>query len=810
MKQSLILCKREISIYFNSLIGYLVIALFLSITGLLLWFFPDTSLLESGYASIDSFFYLAPYLLLLLVPSVLMRSFAGEKKEGTYVLLQSRPLSIFSIVLGKFCAGVVVVFLTLVPTLVYALSIYLLAYPIGNIDIGAIVGSYIGLFLLACSFVSISLFCSAVTRNPAISCLLAIFLIFLIFYGLGSTSQLFVASDYEEWIASLGMDIHYQAISRGVLVASDFFYFLSIILVFLVLTIGCLAHDFMAIKQKIYLYLGTFCIIFLVNQPFLISFLPRIDFTSDKRFTLQQTSIDIVKSLADDIHITIFLSGDLPNGFKRLKQASLDMAMDLQSYSAGKIKVTILDPREGTAEEQKEFAAVLIDRGLFPTNLTVKNGGGYSQQLIFPFAIVNQGEREVNVSFLQNRAGQPPEQILNNSIQNLEYAFVSAIAKIKNLKPSYIGFTEGHGEASDLELYDAMQSLRVSNQVGRLNLDSISLEDLTKIKILVVAKPQLPFSELEKYKIDYYVRQGGSIIWAIDQLDVSMDHIRESSSHSQPLITRNLNIDDLLFMYGVRLNYELVADLNCSQIPLSIGNIGGQSQIELMPWYFFPILMPNSTNPIVKNLDGIRTEFIGTIDTIQSKGIQHDVLLYSSPYAKVWKTPSMIGLDMLNMPPDLTQFKTKPLPVAILLTGQFPSVFDNRPIPDGVRHEEKLNKVSHASKMIVIADGDWLINQVSAKDGSPYPLGWDRYTESQYANKIFFENMIDYLQHDARLIDLRNREVKLRLLDQTVVKSSRLKWQLINMVFPLGLVLFVALIHQYIRKRRYTRRILHT
>lgn len=793
--------KKEVFSYFNSLIGYLAIALFLLITGLLLWVFPDTSLLENGYATLDGFFNLSPYLLICLVPAIMMRSIAGERMEGTYDLLLSRPLPISHIVLGKFFGGLTVVFIAILPTILYAVSIYFLAFPRGNIDIGAIIGSYLGLFLLASCFVSISLFCSCLTDNPIVAFLLAIFINFLFFYGIGAISQILSFGEYSDFIKNMGLESHYLAISRGVLQAQDFVYFMSVILLFLVFSIGHLGRIFKPRGRTFKFYIITLVIICIVNQTFINSFFSRIDFTEDKRFTLDQTSKDLIKALDRDIFITIFLNGDLPSGFNRLKQASIDMAYDLRAYSEGKIKINIVDPTAGTEEEQKEFAQALINRGLYPTNLNVKTSNGNSQKLIFPFAIVNHGDREFNINFLQNRTGQSPEQILNNSIENLEYAFVSAISRLNSNITPFIGFTEGHGEASDLELYDAMQSLAISNQVGRLNLDSIQLDDLKKIKIMIIAKPKKAFSESDKYKIDYYVRHGGAVIWAIDQIDASMDNIR--STGSQPLIGYELNLDDQLFLYGVRLNYEIIADLNCTQIPLSMGNIGGQSQIQLAPWYFFPIVMPNSSNAIVKNLDGIRTEFIGTMDTIASRGIKKEVLLSSSPYSRILKTPSFISLQMMEEVPDPRKFKQKPSPVAVLLTGKFPYIFDSRPVPAEIRNPIDLSQTTEEAKMLVVADGDWLINQINAKDQSPFPLGWDRYTAQQYANKIFLENSIDYLLNDKQLISLRNREVKLRLLDQAVVKEGKLKWQIINVGFPLVLLIAVGNLQHYIRKRKY-------
>lgn len=793
---------KEIASYFNSLIGYLAIGLFLLLTSLLLWVFPDTAIMESGYASLDGFFAIAPYLLLFLIPAITMRTIAGEKADGTYELLLSRPLSLSQIVLGKYFGSLTVVVLAILPTLVYAVSTYFLAFPTGNMDIGATIGSYIGLLFLSCSFTALSLFCSSLTQNPIIAFLLAVFACFFVFYGIGALADISyfysIAHIIHNWSAATA----YDAVSRGVLNAKDFLYFLSFTIFFLTLAIGHLGRHHRSRKTTWSWYALLLGIVLIINQPFVYNLFDRVDFTEDKRFTLSPTTKKLVGQLESDTYITIFLDGsDLPSGFKRLRQAALDMARDLGSYSKGKLKVNIIDPLQGDATEQQEFTQALVNRGLYPTNLSVKSSSGFSQKLIFPAAIVNNEEHEVNVQLLQNRTGQSPEQILNNSIQNLEYAFTSAISKINQKQTPYIGFTEGHGEPDDLALYDAMHTLMASNQVGRLNLDSIALEDLKQIKVIVIAKPTEAFSESDKYKLDYYIRHGGAVIWAIDQIDASLDYLQENGT--QPLIGRQLNLDDQLFLYGARLNYEMVADLNCAQIPLSVGNIGGQAQIEMAPWYFFPILIPHSTHPIVRNLDGIRTEFIGTVDTLATEGIRKEILLKSSPFTRLINTPNYISLQMVEEQPDPNKFRTQPVPVAVLLEGQFPYLFANRPTPDGIDTPVDLTAISNPAKMLVMADGDWLINQVNTKDQSPFPLGWDRYSEQQFANKVFLENIIDYLMNDENLIALRNREVKLRLLDQAKVQAEKTTWQLINVLMPLLILIAIGIGQQLWRRKKY-------
>lgn len=799
--------KKEVSSYFNSLTGYLVIAIFLLITGLVVWVFPTTSVLEAGYTTLESFFGIAPYLFMFLIPAVTMRTIAGEKSDGTYELLMSRPRTATQIVLGKFLGGFVIALLSILLTIGYAISLSYLGNPIGNIDVGATWGSYLGLMMLAAAFVAIGLFCSSLMANPIVSFLLAVFLCFIFYYGFDAISTLPIFVSFEDSVAALGIQHHYRSISRGVLLSEDFIYFISLTGLALVGTSLRLRARFLRRRDTARKVIGTLLVLTLLNTPFISSSFGQIDFTEDKRFTLDPSAIAIVENLQEDVYITIFLDGnDLPAGFKRLKKAAVDMVNDLRRHSKRRLHLNIINPHEGDEQERQELTQALIERGLYPTNLSIRSDDGYKQTHIFPWAIVGSERHEIPVNLLQSRMGTAPEEALNNSVQNLEYALTNAIHKTDQNEAPFIGFTEGHGEPSDLELYDAMQTLLLSNQVGRISLADATYESLRQLKVMVIAKPQTAFSEGDKYKIDYFVRHGGHVIWAIDQLDVGLEHLREHGS--QPLVGKTLNIDDMLFVYGTRLNYDLLADLNCAQIPLTVGNIGGQPQIELVPWFFFPIIMPMSSHPIVKNLDGIRMEFIGTVDTMETTGIKKEILLSSSPFTRLLTPPYEISLQMVEEQPDPTTFRTQPAPVAVLMQGKFPYVFANRPAPEGISESVDLTSVSNESKMVVVSDGDWLINQVNTTDQSPYPLGWDRYMNQQFGNKLFLENLVDYLLRDESLIQLRNREVKLRLLDTQKVRTEKLYWQLMNVVLPIVLLTIFGILHQYIRRRRYAKAII--
>jgi len=531
-------------------------------------------------------------------------------------------------------------------------------------------------------------------------------------------------------------------------------------------------------------------------------FFTRIDFTTDKRYTLSAISKDILANLKDEVQVTVYLEGDFPAGFKRLRNASNDLLRDFKSYSDGKLKFDFVNPLKGDQQSQEETYQQLLKKGLEPTNLSVKTENGMSQKIIFPAALITYKGHQIPVKLLQTRSGFSPEEVLNNSIQNLEYAFASAIKKVSSHEPGRIGFTEGHGELSDLQLSDAMNSLSDSHEVGRVNLNTIPFSGLNQLKLLIIAKPDKAFTEAEKYKIDYFLMNGGRIIWAIDQVNAELDSLRGQTE--QLAFPKKLNLDDILFKYGIRLNYNLLADMNCAQIPLNVGNIGGQAQIQLLPWLFYPVFIPNSTHPMVKNLDGIRSEFSGTIDLIATKEVRAEILLSSSPFSRAMEVPAMLSLKMLEEEPDPKLFQSEPKPVGALLEGSFPSNFKNRPVPEGISEQVNIPAKSKQTKMIVLADGDIFKNQINTGDGSAFPLGFDRYTQQQYANKNFLLNAVDYLTDDSGIIGLRNKEIKLRLLDRVKIRQEKTFWQLLNIGLPLILLIVLAIFQHYYRIRKYT------
>jgi len=797
--------KKEITSYLSSLVAYVTIGVFLLVLGLFLWVFPESSILEYGYAGLDSLFSTAPYLFMFLIPAITMRSLAEERKEGTFELLLTRPLTDWQIVLGKYFASLLLVFFALAPTLVYYYSVYTLGAQQGNIDTGGVIGSYIGLFLLGGSFCAIGLFASSISKNQIIAFTIAVFLCFFFYSGFDSLSQLLSLQSLS--LENLGITEHYQSVSRGVLDTRDLVYFIILAGIFICLTL------FVLIKQRGKSLSGgdaKFCVstlgvLVLLGIISALTF-TRFDFTKEKRFTISAISRNLMDSLKSPVRVTVYLQGDnFPANMKKLQRATRDMLSDLQSYSHGKLVFEFVDPMAGIKDlgedAQKAAYDSLEAKGIIGQSQNVHTDNGVSEMLVFPQALVQFKGREIAVNLLQTRIGLSDEEVANNSVQNLEYAFSSAIKKVTSGGKPIIGFTEGHHELTDLQLNDAMKSLSDGYDVGRINLATIPFSVLMKVKLIVIPKPDTRFSEAEKFKIDQFVMRGGKVLWTIDQVNAELDSLKGHGGE-QMSFPKQLEIDDQLFIYGVRINYDLIADMRCASIPVSTGKFGGQAQIQLLPWLYYPVFIPLSKNPLVKNLDGIRCEFVSTIDTLGAKNVKKTILLTSSEYNKKLTAPHILSLQALQQEPDPKDFLSTPKTVAVLLDGKFTSAFINRPVPEGITENIPILKQSQPTKMIVISDGDVFKNQVGS-DGSPYPLGYDHYTQQTYGNKNLLLNIADYLTDDSGLIALRTKEIKLRLLNRPRIRGEKLYWQVFNNVIPLALMLIFAIFQHYIRKRKY-------
>lgn len=532
----------------------------------------------------------------------------------------------------------------------------------------------------------------------------------------------------------------------------------------------------------------------------------RFDFTADKRFTLSEKTKSLLAKNEKPVIITVFLNGELPPAFKRLQGAVGDILSDYQAYSKADVKVVFVDPLAGLSQaDQDTVVNNLYESGIEATNLSVKTEAGLTQKLVFPMAMMESDGKQLPVKLFQNLDTRGSyEDNINRAIENLEYIFTSSLKKVITGNNPRIGFSESNGELSDLQLNDAMHSLANSYLVGRVDLNTIDKAGLDKLKMLVIAKPTKAFTETEKYKINYFVMNGGSVLWSIDQVRAELDSLRGQSG--QMATNSNLNLDDMLFMYGARINYNIIADpANSAEIPVSTGVVGGQNQMQLMPWIYYPILLPDTTESVVKKLDGVKSEFPSTVDTIGAKNIKKSYILTTSAFNKVFDAPKLFSLQMVGEQLDPRSFQSHPQNVGLMLEGNFPSVFAGRPLPAGIAQPYRVENVGKPAKMIVIGDGDIFKNQVSGQNGTPFPLGYDRYSQRTFGNKALLLNIVDYFTDDDNLIALRNKEVKIRLLDKGKIKLEKTKWQLINVAAPILLLIFFAIFQHYYRKYKYAK-----
>lgn len=548
-------------------------------------------------------------------------------------------------------------------------------------------------------------------------------------------------------------------------------------------------------------------IIILLLLNFVGSFVfHRFDLTSEKRYTLSDASKKLVGDLNDVVYVKVYMGKDeeFPAGFKRLRNETQEMLDEFRAYSDDNIEYEFINLNESADKKQQdEIFKELYDRGLQPTNLEVKDENGSSQKIIWPAALVTYHGHEMPWQLLKTQLGSSAEIQLNNSIQALEYEFASCIRNLSTTVRPRIGFIEGHGELDTLSLDDIKNSLSEFYSLKRVRIDG-QQGALKGLKAIIIAKPDTSFSENDKYIIDQYVMYGGKVLWLVDPLNTSVDSLRKSGGTIAA--SYDLNIENMLFKYGVRINPNLIVDMQSSAIPVNKAFVGQQPRFELMPWLFSPLIMPTSGHPIVKNLDVIKVDFVSGIDTVIAKGIKKTILLNTSKYSKTLTAPVRIDLRMANMQPDENMFTDSYRPVAVLLEGEFESVFKNRMHPKfnnptALPFKEK----GVPTQMIVISDGDIIRNEIQYSTQKPYPLGYDKYTNQTYGNKNFILNSINYLCDDSGLIGIRARELTLRLLDKKKVLNERLKWQLINVVMPLLVILMFGIVYHIVRKRKYAK-----
>jgi ABC-2 type transport system permease protein len=532
----------------------------------------------------------------------------------------------------------------------------------------------------------------------------------------------------------------------------------------------------------------------------------RYDLTEDKRFTLSEPTRKVLNNLKNDIFIQVYLDGDIPIPLKRLKRSVGEMLDEFRIASGRKIDYEFINPSGGKDAKQREAQyRVLIDKGLSPVNLQAGDAeGGSTTKIIFPGMLVNYNGTEVPVNFLNNSTPSYEQNILR-SIEGLEYEMIQTISTLSSDTINKIAFIEGHDEISEIETADITMNLAKYFTIDR-GIIGGKPGILDKYAAVIIAGPEKSFSEPDKLVLDQYIMNGGKVLWLVDEVSVNKDSLAIGETVG---IYRPLNIEDQLFRYGVRINPVIVKDLECVAIRMVVMSGGTRQQVVPAPWVYYPLLRPSLNHPITRNLNRVEGEFVNYIDTVGlDPAVRKTVLLATSKQSRIVSPPVIISLREAEETPVEADYNKSTLPVCVLLEGVFTSAFKNRMVGNFAQDKNfKVRTESLENRMIVIADADIIRNEVkkSGMNESPLPLGQDKYTLQVYGNKDFLVNCLNWLVDKNNIMQLRSRELKLRLLDSKVIKDQRIRWQIINVAGPLIIVVLAGLIYSYFRKRKYAR-----
>ena len=538
-----------------------------------------------------------------------------------------------------------------------------------------------------------------------------------------------------------------------------------------------------------------------------VFFFFRIDLTSEKRYSISQPTKTLLKKANTPIKVSIYLEGDLNPGFTRLKNSTKSLLDEMSVYAAEGIDMEFINPSTAATQAEREQKYLELEaEGMTPTAIYERDKEGKSiQKIVFPWVKMTYGNKTVVVNLLKNIRGLQGEENLNISIENLEFEITDGIRRLINSQVSKIAFIEGHGELNEAETYDISKVLSRYFQIDRGTL-ATDATILTEYKAIIIAKPTQPFSESDKYIIDQYIMNGGKVLWLMDGVRVSMENL--STTGISPAIALDLNLDDLLFKYGIRIQPVLLQDVQCASVPVNIAPEGAQPQFEPTPWFFAPLLLTSSQHPISKNITEVRSEFVSTIEVVgENNNTKASLLLATSDNTHIFSTPATIDLSETHDTKDKNYFNMSYMPVSVLMEGEFESNFANRMRPKEITNAFPLLKKSLKTRQIFVADGDIIRNETNgiASDSTTLPLGFDRYMNQQFGNREFIANAVLYLTDDEGWIDLRSRSLKLRLLNKQLVNNERLTIQLVSILTPLLLLAIFGVLYNILRKRKYTK-----
>ena len=527
----------------------------------------------------------------------------------------------------------------------------------------------------------------------------------------------------------------------------------------------------------------------------------RLDLTEEKRYSIKQPTRDLLEKLDDVVYVDVYLEGDLNAGFKRFQTSIEETLEEFRIYSDNKVRYTFSNPAAAMGQKaQSEFMNELAAKGIQALPVIESKDGQKTEKIVFPGALISYGGMEMGVMLFKSRYkdgkmfNPNSQDVLNESIEGLEYELVSAIHKLTSSNQRNIGFTSSHGELNSLEVAGLKSAISENYVVKKTDLT----QPVTDCDVLIIAKPTQPFSEKEKYELDQFIMRGGKLVALIDKLDARMDSASSDTNFAFPY---DLKLDDQFFKYGVRINADLIQDRVSSKYPVVISN-AGKPQMMKMDWPFYPLINQYADHVITRNLDASQLKFVSSIDTVKAVGVKKTPLLFSSTYSRKVSTPVKISINDLRQNVNPESFNEGPVPVGYLLEGNFTSVFRNRFLPEGV---DKSTFVEQGqSKIILVADGDLARNDVNPKTGNPQQLGFDPFSNYTFSNQDLIMNMIAYLSDEKGLISVRNKEVKIRPLDREKIRANRTYWQGLNLLAPLVLLVVFGVVRAFWRKKKYS------
>ena len=791
------IAKKEFRFYFSHLTGYLVLGSYLIINTLLLWFFDTPyNVMNSGFGDLSPFFEINPWLFLFLIPALSMRSFSEEKSTGTYELLLTKPLRSIEIFSGKFLGVLLILLFALFPTTLNIVAINALLEPGSSLDWGSLLTSYMALLLIGVLFISFSLCSSLLFRNQVASFLVAALVCFTQFFVWEFIASLTSLPWLFKIIEGIGINTHYASMSRGILKGEDLIYFIGWIYVLFLLGTALVKSEHPSVKMLKKGGLALIGIIFLMigSESVFLQF----DLTKDQRYSLSQASLDQLELLDEHpLRIDVFLAGDLPTPYVKFRNELDALLNQLRSFNKNCI-IQYNNPFE--FEESEAIVQEMRQYGMPPEVVFENKNGNRSEQLIFPWMIVNYGDRSERIALLQKQLGDTENQKIIRSLQQLEYQIMDGIYKVSLSEKKNIAVLGSHSTSDNLKITDLLQNLKPYYNLATFDLKNLevtpekSLENLKRFELLLVSNPREPFTQTEKFILDQYGLQGGKLLWLVNGMGIDRDSLfnQAAKAYALPL---ELNIDDYFFNKGLRIQKSLIQDLYCAPIVLASGS-DNNTQYLPYPWVYYPLSEPEETT-IGKDLGPVWSQFASPIESLPS-ALEKTLLLQTSAFTKTPAIPTLITLEQATTKIKPSLFDESSKHLGYLIKGTQSSLFKNRIKPFNPKEIIEEGTI----EMIVFSDGNLAENQI--EKGTPLALGYDKWTNNFYANRSLLMNAIHYLTANIERLELRQKDWNIPLLDSVKMGENASFWKSLLLLLPCLIIFLLGWINQWLRSKHFS------